>query len=74
MNELSTIGGPINLAKFGLFRSFVQTLITSTRINVCNSRRDAMLGAFRAFTSEAVCELPDPLDVTVMFSKRQYKT
>ena len=74
MNELSKLGGPVNLFKFGLFRRFVQDLIDKTRNKVCNCRKDAMLGAFRASTAESMCDFTGNFDLTLMFNKRQYKT
>ena len=74
MTELSQLGGPIALKKFGMFRTFVQTLVNNTRDKVCTCRRQAMLGAFRAITGDTLCEFTGIFDINVIFSKRKYKT
>jgi len=74
VNELSTLGGPINLKNFGLFRSFVQSLVDKTRYKVFDCRKQAMLGAFKAVTASVLPDFYGDLDLTVMFSKRKYKT
>jgi len=74
MTELSRLGGPINLCKFGLFRRFVQDLIVKTRDKVCNCRRNAMLAAFKSSTAESMCDFTGNFDLTLTFNKRQYKT
>ena len=72
IDRLSDLGGPLNLGKFGMFRSFFQTLIDKMRDKVINTRKGAMRSAFKAVGYKYFDEFIKPVPATIIFGDREY--